>query len=443
MRLQGKLVLYNAVSKAVILSAIAVIIPLLIQKIVYNHLDKRLSARHQKMMRMVRIGGLNEITLDQDCSFDSQNIFKEEFVSISPLATLPDDIDRTAITNMERIVDNELIRHRVLTGAFVYDNQIYRIEIGEGLSSAEALGSAIRNFILKLMLVVVLLTIFFDLGFAQFLLKPFNRIVNEKLKAFRYPTGQPSPPVKTNTYEFAYLDRSISEMMTRVQDAFQKEREFITNVSHELLTPISILQNRVENMINDPQLQDDTVNKLAETQKTLSRLARVVKALLYISRIENEQYIRNETAELDKVVRDVLDEVDVLIQDKGLHLEAGDIEAFRFEPANLTLLHTLVFNLVSNAIKYNRPGGMITISGSLVNNGYSLRISDSGIGIPAEQVSHIFDRFKRVHPETELGYGLGLPIVQSIAAFHGIVIDVTSKEGSGTTFSLLFRNRTA
>ncbi|MFM2207784.1 MAG: hypothetical protein RL213_1759 [Bacteroidota bacterium] len=440
MKLQSKLVLYNAVSKALILSAIAVIVPMLIQKILYNHLDKRLDVRHQKLMRMIRIGGLNEITLDQDCSFDSQNIFKEEFVSISPLATLPEDIDRTTIGNVERMVDREVVRHRVLTGAFIYDNQIYKIEIGEGLSSAESLGTSIRNFILKLMLVVVLLSIFFDLGFAQFLLKPFNRIVNDKLKGFRHPAGNPPAAVRTNTYEFAYLDRSINEMMARVQEAFQKEREFITNVSHELLTPISILQNRVENMINDPQLPDETVNKLADTQKTLSRLSRVVKALLYISRIENEQYIRNEQVDLDRLTKDVLDELEVLIQDKDIKLEARDIAPYTFRPANLSLLHTLVFNLVSNAIKYNRPGGSITVRGRELAGEYVLSVSDSGIGIPREQLPHIFDRFKRIHPETEMGYGLGLPIVQSIAAFHGIGIDVTSTEGEGTTFSLSFRS---
>lgn len=443
MRLQSKLVLYNTFSKALVITAIAVIIPMLIQKIVYNHLDQRLNARYQKMIRMIKIGGLDEITIDQDCSFDSQNIFKEEFVSISPLATLPEDIDRTFINNSERVIDNQLIRHRVLTAAFIYDNQIYKIEIGEGLTSSEALGRSIRNFILKLMLAVILISIFVDLGFARVLLKPFNKIVNEKLTGFKYPTGPAPVPIATNTYEFAYLDRSINDMMSRIREAFQKEREFITNVSHELLTPISILQNRVENMINDSQVPDEIVNKLADTQKTLSRLSRVVKALLYISRIENEQYIKNESADLVHVVRDVLEEVDALIQDKGLKLDAKHLEPYTYHPANLSLIHTLVFNLVSNAIKYNQPGGTITVSGRLQQGTYFLKISDTGVGIPSEQLPHIFDRFKRVHPEMEMGYGLGLPIVQSIAAFHGIEIHVESREGVGTSFNLSFPAKSA
>jgi len=182
MKLQIKLVLYNAISKALIISALAVIIPLLIQKIVYNHLDKRLYARQEKMLRMIRIGGLNEITIDQDCSFDSYNIFKEEFVSISPLAALPQNFEKSEIENTQRVIDHELIKHRVISKAFIYDNQIYKLEIGEGLSSAEELSSSIRNFTLKSMIAVVLFSIFFDLGFAQILLRPFNKIISNKLK---------------------------------------------------------------------------------------------------------------------------------------------------------------------------------------------------------------------------------------------------------------------
>ena len=438
MKLQIKLVLYNAISKALIISALAVVIPMLIQKIVYNHLDKRLNARHEKMMRMIKIGGLNEIALDQDCSFDSYNIFKEEFVSISPLAALPNNFGTTSILNSERVVDNQLLKHRVLSQAFLYDNQLYKIEIGEGLTSAEELGNTIRNFTLKIMLAVVLLSIFVDLGFAQILLRPFYKVVNEKLKNVKHPTSVNLTPVATNTFEFAYLDRSINEMMSQIHAAFQLEREFITNVSHELLTPISILQNRVENMINDPQVPEEVVNKLAESQKTLSRLARVIKALLYISRIENEQYIKNESAELDTLVGDVLEETDVLIQDKNIHLEKNEIEPFVFSPCNKSLLHTLVFNLISNAIKYNRPNGSITVTGKNKENLYHLRITDTGIGMPADQLPHIFDRFKRLRPDDEMGFGLGLPIVRSIAEFHQIKIEASSEYGKGTTFDLYF-----
>ena len=282
MKLQVKLVLYNAISKALIIGAFGVIIPIIIQGIVYNHIDKRLSARLEKMMRMVQIGGLNEISLDQDCSFDSYNVFKEEYVSISPLSGLPGDFGKRTIENTERLIENDVVKHRVLSQAFLYDNQLYEIEIGEGLSTIDQLNDTIRQFTLRILFAVILLSIFLDLGFARILLLPFNRIVNKKLKDVQHPSTFDSTPVKTNTYEFAQLDRSINDMMQKIRETFQIEREFITNVSHELLTPISILQNRIENIINEPGLSNEVLGRLVESQKTLSRLTKIVKALLYI-----------------------------------------------------------------------------------------------------------------------------------------------------------------
>mgnify|MGYP003326135144 FL=1 len=351
---------------------------------------------------------------------------------------MPQNFEKSEIENTQRVIDHELIKHRVISKAFIYDNQIYKLEIGEGLSSAEELSSSIRNFTLKIMIAVVLFSIFFDLGFAQILLRPFNKIISNKLKNVTHPSSFNTAPVSTTTYEFSQLDRSVNEMMNQIQEAFKLERDFITNVSHELLTPISILKNRVENMINDPSLPEEAVIKLVDSQKTLSRLSRIIKALLYISRIENEQFLKSETASIPLLVKDVLEEAEVLIQDRNILLNKDNLDSFLFSPCNPTLLHTLILNLISNAIKYNRPGGSIIITGRMMQDGYHFSVKDSGIGIAKDQLPFIFDRFKRLRPEDDKGFGLGLPIVKSIADFHAISIHVTSIENEGTDFELIF-----
>ena len=106
MKLQTKLILYNTISKSIIILGIGALLPLLIQKVLYNHIDKRLTARLEKTLLIVQKGGLNEITLDQDCSFDNYNIFKEEFVSISPLPRLPKDFGKIKIENSERAIES-------------------------------------------------------------------------------------------------------------------------------------------------------------------------------------------------------------------------------------------------------------------------------------------------------------------------------------------------
>ena len=108
--------------------------------------------------------------------------------------------------------------------------------------------------------------------------------------------------------------------------------------------------------------------------------------------------------------------------------------------ANHSLIFTLLFNLLSNAIKYNREGGSITVRGATQGTGYRLTIADTGPGIAAEHLPHLFDRFRRFQsgaaaPE---GYGLGLPIAKTIAEFHGARLLAESEPGQGSTFVLLF-----
>ncbi|MFN8164908.1 MAG: HAMP domain-containing sensor histidine kinase [Bacteroidia bacterium] len=442
MKLQVKLALYNAISKAAIILAIGALMPMLIEKVVYDHMDKRLVARLDKTMKMVAIGGLDEIALDQDCSFDNYNIFKEEFVRISPISALPPDFNKYQIENADRLIGGEIVRYRLLTQAFLYDNQLYMIEIGEGVSAIDQLNMTIRKFSILMMLAVVVISIFLDFGFARLLLRPFNKIVRHKLKNVRHPLSYDYTPVKSSTTEFAQLDNSINEMMQKLKETFEMEREFITNVSHEILTPISILKNRLENLINDAAVPDHVIERMIDSQKTLSRLTKVVRSLLYISKIENAQFVRNETADLNGIIRDILEEMEEWIQSKEITVVNEWKGNFIFAPSNKSLIHTMLSNLISNAVKYNKPQGKITIEGDNSGNFFILKISDTGVGIDKEQLPFIFDRFKRFRPEDEMSYGLGLPIVKTIADFHEIEISAESNIGVGTVFSLKFKSIT-
>ena len=242
----------------------------------------------------------------------------------------------------------------------------------------------------------------------------------------------------TSTTEFKQLDQAIDEMMIKIQETFRVEREFITNVSHELLTPTSILKNRIENIMNEPGVPDEVLTQLAESQRTLSRLTRIVKALLYISKIENAQYIKNEKSGIKVLVDEVIEELSDRIEQRKINL-AIEITDQELGSINLSLIHTMLFNLLSNAIKYNKEGGNIRIKGNVEQNKYILSISDTGVGILPENIPYIFDRFKRFRPEDDMSYGLGLPIVKTIADFHEIKIAVESVKDLGCKFTLAFQ----
>ncbi len=436
MKLQVKLAIYNALSKGIIFAAFGIFLPLLTEQVVYDHIDKRLVARTDRIMKIISRGGINEIIMEQDCSFESYNIFKEEFVSITPLRNdMPPP--ETQISNEQVLVENEKLNHRVVKQAFVYDNQQYMLRIGEGLGTIEQLNRAVVQFSLTLMILFIVVSIFIDIGFARLMLRPFNRIVKQKLRLPKNPSMYVFQPVKTSTHEFRYLDDSINELMRKTRDAFLIEKEFIANVAHELLTPISILQNRFENMLVEHELSEQAEDKVIESLKTLKRLSKIIKALLMISKIENDQFLKQDSADLNSLVEEVCDELEDLIQEKQIVLVKSMEPVAPATPVNRSLLFNMLFNLINNAIRYNNIGGNIFVRGERVPDGYRLQIQDTGIGMDGSQINNIFDRFKRFNPSDDQGYGLGLPIVKTIADFHGFSITMDSKPMKGATVTIL------
>jgi signal transduction histidine kinase len=310
------------------------------------------------------------------------------------------------------------------------------LSIGEGLGTIDQLNKIIVQFSLTLMILFIIISVFIDIGFARLMLRPFNRIVKQKLHLPQNPSSYNFETIKTSTWEFNYLDRSINELMRKTKQAFLIEKEFIANVAHELLTPISILQNRMENMIISNEVPVEFENKIIESQKTLSRLSKIIKALLMISKIENDQYLRQEEVHLPTLVDEIISELEELIEEKNIQIIKNLEETKIYGPCNKSLLFTMIFNLVNNAIRYNNIGGKIFIRGKTGIDTYILEIEDSGIGIDESQLENIFDRFKRFNPKDGQGYGLGLPIVKTIADFHRIGIRMISKPMKGSTVIL-------
>lgn len=438
MTIQVKFAVYNAVSKALVILAFMALLPLLVERIVYDHIDKRLFARSERVLLTVQRGSIADIVREQDCTFESYNILKEEFVAIYPITDPRKLTEGPSIKNESWSIEGENLQHRIIRRPFLYDNQMYELNIGEGIGAIDDLKSIIQRFLLFMMLAVILLTLFVDLTFVRLLVKPLNAIITKKLLPVPSPTSFNFETVNSTTAEFRQLDERINEMMHKLKDTFQIEKEFISNVSHELQTPISVIQNRLENIMIEGQLSDEVMIKLSESQRTLNRMSRIIKALLLISKIENDQYIKLETVQIQSLLDEVLEEAEDRIREKGLALKCQFYEDLVFSPCNKALLFTMFMNLVNNAIKYNREGGSITISTRNNKGHFQVQIEDTGIGMDKADVGSIFDRFKRLNKNTADGYGLGLPIVKTIAGFHQIDIQVDSTPEKGTVFTLSF-----
>lgn len=435
MRLQSKLALFNAASKAAIVLVFVLLMPLVINYIAMRNTDRQLQHKKEQVMAIIKESGISTfIEEGSDTGYGSYNLLKEEFISLEAIdpEEVPDGFEES-----KRKVDDEIVNYRVLSYNFTADGNHYLLEIGRSLSTIGDVADTLRNIAFFTLLAIVLLTVTIDIAFTKYLLRPLRHI-NSKLRKTHDPSSFKVQKISTTTDEFLYLDDSIHDLMSRIEAAFIKEREFITNVSHELLTPISILQSKLENLMVSEELGEENTLRLLESQKTLSRLKNIIRTLLLISKIENEQYLRQESVTLSSLIEDVKGEIEDRLWAKNISLETKLEADYTLTGCNQSLLHTMIFNLINNAIKYNQPNGTIILKGYLLARGYVLEINDTGIGISQENLPHIFSRFKRFHKNDGESYGLGLPIVKTIADFHEISIDVSSQPSIGSSFKLHF-----
>lgn len=437
MRLYTKLALLNTISKALILLAFVLFVPLMVRQVVLNHTDERLHVMKDRLVRIIDRVGINTfIKSEGDTTFSSYNILKEEFISLEQVS------DTTAfsehIENTQRNIENVIVDYRVLSFVFKSDGKKYLLEIGKSLTNISELNVTIKKFAFYILILILTVTVLVDIGFANFLLRPFQFIIERKLQPVKHPSDFDFREVKTSTTDFKYLDRSINEMMEKINAAFLREKEFTGNVSHELLTPVSLLQSRLENIMADPNISENVAVKIIESQKTLARLNKIITALLMISRIEHEQYLKEESISVRQLITEVIDEIEERLDEKNIKLNFKCDTDHVYLQGNKTLLFTLFFNLVNNAIKYNVQNGEINIRCLNENGRYVVEIRDSGIGISPEKIKTLFDRFRKHKQTDEQSYGLGLPIVKAVADFHKIDIDIQSEEGKGSVFRLIF-----
>lgn len=434
MKLQFKLALYNTLTKVAIITMLGILILVSINRISVNHIQQRLI---QKKKRLVtNLSGVEVNDLLTQKTYTDYNLLREEYIILKEIRNDEKPI-KQQFTRELRSIEGSEEEFQILTTDFNYGGKSYRLELGETMSTLAQLERTISMFTFGILIAAVILTLITDLAFTRFLLTPFYRIIDQKLNKVNEPTNFNYKPVQTSTEDFRILDRSISALMRKITGLFLTEKEFIANVSHELLTPISVLNTRLENLLNDEKLTPEGENKIFASLKTLGRLKAIINSLLLISKVENNQYNKPDTISVRHTVEEVYEELEhrLLMMKLKFNIQLQKDHTFT---GNRSLFHTLITNLISNAIKYNVPSGSVNISDIPAAETYTLVIADTGIGMNAELLEHAFVRFEKLESEREDSHGLGLAIVRSIATFHELKIDIKSEKGKGTEIRINF-----
>ena len=437
MKIKHQLAIFNALTRLLIVLILWFMLPILVEKVVYNHVDNILVEKKQKFIKNLDGQEINDFIIRKDSSetFASFSMLHNDFVLLSRVTKIP-KAKPTFFINETRVIEKEENQYRILQYYFVYAKTNYQLEIGSSLVEIKEFTFLIRFFILGILVVIIVITFLMDTLFIEFLLKPFYKIIDTKIRRVNEPDSFDNTPVISHSTDFRELDTVLNQMMGRISELFKKEKQFIANVSHELLTPIALLKNKFENLLQNPSLDKNAVDKIASSLRTLDLLKKVINNLLLISRIENNQYKTSEVIVLETVIDDLIVDLEDRILEKELII-SKNLSASISITGNPTLLHILLYNIIVNAIKYNRKNGKIILSDGFSDGKYFLSIADSGIGMSETQLKNIFNRFTRANNEQD-GHGLGLAIVDSIAHFHNITIEVISSPEEGSNFILYF-----
>lgn len=433
MKLLTKLTLFITLSKLLIVILFVGLLPLLVKRVSFQYTNYYLEQQKKKVLAVIQKNGI-DYYLQGDSAYGSYTMLKEEYISLVPVSNM---IVRDTIETSQRIVENDTLNYRLLTHQLNYGHQKYLLEIGKTTDTIGQYNNLLQRFTLYVLIGLIVISILIDLVYTHLLLRPLTKIVKTKLLDRKFPFKESLFSIKTSTSDFKYLDRSLISLMEKIHEAFDKEREFTSNASHELMTPISILQTNIENLMLEEGISEHQQEKISAMMKTLNRLKKIVHSLLYISRIENDQFAKKDTLNMYDLVSEVNEELSHRMEMKSIEFtNKVSPEVILFQ-VNHDLLFQLIYNLINNAIRYNKEQGSITVNDNYTQGQpYTLFIIDTGIGIRQEELGTIFNRFKKAAQNDGEGHGLGLSIVKSIALYHGFEIKVRSEFGKSTTFSI-------
>ena len=235
--------------------------------------------------------------------------------------------------------------------------------------------------------------------------------------------------------ELAQLGDTFNAMMDRIEDSFAIQRNFINDAGHELRTPITIIRGHLELMDEiDPQCQQETVELVIDE---LDRMTRLVEDLVILAKAERPDFLQIETIELSSFVTELFGKLQTL-GERNWHLD-NQIPLAKMTGDRQRITQAIV-NLAINAVQHTEIDSLIVFGAKLEDNLVKFWIRDTGNGIPASEQERIFDRFARAKNSRRRssGSGLGLSIVKAVVEAHGGAINLQSKLGIGSTFTLVF-----
>ena len=239
--------------------------------------------------------------------------------------------------------------------------------------------------------------------------------------------------------EIGRLAATFDRMLDRLDAAFRRQRQFTADASHELRTPLTVLASQIDVALERPRSPEEYAQLLASLREDTARMGQLLGELLTLARADaGQQLLSRERLDLGELMHNVVSSMQPLAAQRGIQLTEV-VRGSAVVDGDQTRLSQLLLNLVDNGLRYTPSGGAVSVAVERDGLWAALRVADTGVGIASDDLPHVFERFYRAdrsRTRSDGGAGLGLAIGQWIAQAHGGRIDVESRPGHGSTFTV-------
>ncbi len=329
-----------------------------------------------------------------------------------------------------RLYSTMLVNHKTIFGV---------VQVGQPLASVNERMQDIIFLLLLFTPIVLMFSAYGSYWLAGRAFRPIHRLTNiaHEIGAKDLHQRVPVPPAHDEVRELALI---FNQMIGRLEHAFDQQRRFVADASHELRTPVSVLRSITDVALSQPSTSEEYVLVLKEINAESERLGKLINELLVLARAdEGLVHFDHDSVQLDLLTSDVVDSMEALAAERKISLKVGELQNATILGDAARLIQ-VIMSLVDNALTYTNVGGAVTLSVKTTQTHALLVVHDTGIGIASKDQPHIFERFYRADPARSRaagGSGLGLSIVDWVVHAHDGTVNVESKPGQGSTFTVV------